>query len=175
MRKHNFLQNIVNSLRNDFDKVLESFQGIRAHDDFIATLAAPSEVQTCATGDLTEWFNNYWKARRGQSESGWINDRLDKLQECHLNGNNKRQGCNPKSGNLGLRNGCEKGSLIIRRVVINIHARRVPLSPLWRQVSFTDRIRTFPVSVLHLPLVLPGFQTSQRSLQSSRASPDSGG
>lgn len=174
MRKHNFLQNIVNSLRNDFDIVLESFQGIRAHDDFIATLAAPSEVQTCATGDLTEWFNNYWRARWRQSESGWINDRLEKVQERHLNGNNnKRQGCNPKSGNLGLQNGCEKG--IISHVVINIHARRFPLSPLWCHVSFTDRIGTFPASVLHLQLLLPGFQTSQSSLQSSCASPDSGG
>lgn len=109
MRKHNFLQNIVNSLRNDFDKVLESFQGIRAHDDFTATLAAPSEVRTCATGDLTERFNNYWKARRRQSESGWINERLEKVQERHLNGNyNKRQGCNPKLGSLGLRNDGER-------------------------------------------------------------------
>lgn len=43
---------------------------------------------------------------------------------------------------------CEKGSLIIIwHVVIKIHARHFPLPPLWRPVSFTDRIRTFPAPV----------------------------
>lgn len=45
MRKHNFLQNNLNSLRNDFDKLLDSFQGIWVHYNFIASLAAPSEVR----------------------------------------------------------------------------------------------------------------------------------
>lgn len=69
MSEHNFLQNNLNSLRNDFDK-LESFQWILVRDDFIASLAAPSEAHkhTHSPRDLMEWFNSYKKASREVGE-----------------------------------------------------------------------------------------------------------